>query len=125
MAAVQRRDDVSDLGVWTAKGVRKFHRELIVRIGLECGYSSGEVPRVSRDGRRISEHSHGFFRRTHCQDSKIPITKKAIVSLSLEIRKNLDWPIGVRAKRGPRLHFAVHISDAVVVRDIRIIPRIG
>ena len=125
MAAIVRADDVCNLGGRTAEGVRKLQREVIMSIRFEGGYSSGEIPRAGRYGWRISEHGHGFPRRTHGQDPKIPITKKAVVPLSLEIRKNLDGPVRIRAKGGPRLNAAVHVSDTVVVGDVGIIPRIG
>src|SRR3954468_6900972 len=125
MAAIVRADDVCNLGGRTAEGVRKLQREVIMSIRFEGGYSSGEVSRAGRYRRRISEHGHGFPRRTHGEDPKIPITKKAVISLSLEIRKNLDRAVRIRAKSGPRLNAAVHISNAVVIRNVRIIPRVG
>src|SRR6185312_2342322 len=124
MAAILRANDVCDFGVRTAEGVRKLHRELIMSVRLKCWYASRKLSRASRDGWRVSEYGHGFPRRTHGQDSKITITKKAAVPLSLKIRKNLDGPIRIRAKCGPGLHAAIHVTDAIVIGNIRIVPRL-
>src|SRR6478672_100297 len=98
MAAIVGADDVGNLGVRTAESVGKLQRELIMSVCLEGWYSSGEISRVSCDRWRISEHGHAFFRRTHGQNPKITITKKAVVPLSLKVRKNLNGPIRIRAK---------------------------
>src|ERR1700730_6689437 len=125
MAAVERAVDVRDLGIRPAKRGRKFLRELIIGIGFECWDSRWEISRTPRNGWRVSEYTYRLLRRTYCKYPQITITKVAVISLSLEIRKNLNGPVGIRTKGRPGLHGAIHMADAIVVGNVRIVPWAG